>query len=229
MAIIQTSAASSGSVIVDPTMQAARISERPPEILGAYQYAITSGALTVVAAGGLVFSWRWNPSVTTNLCMIRRVEIGFATTTAFTAAQSLQYSMQIARAFTVVDSGGTSGAFTQANTGKMRTSMPTSQMAAAGSNIQIATTGAMSAGTRTLDTQPMAFMNGAVPASTAIATVPMQAIYQHQAGDYPLILAFQEGFIINNVQTMGAAGVGNLTVNVEWMELSATSGNVIAY
>jgi hypothetical protein len=227
MSIIQTAAASSGSAVVDPTMQAIRFSERPPEILGAYQYAITSGLLTVVAAGGTVFSFRFNPATTTNLCMIRRVEIGFATTTAFTTAQSLQYSMQIARAFTAVDSGGTSGAFTQANTGKMRTSMPTSQMSLTGSNIQIATTGAITAGTRTLDTQPMAFMNGA---STAVGTViPLTAIYQHQSGDYPLILGYQEGFIINNVQTMGAAGVGNLTVNVEWMELSATSGNVIAF
>ena len=229
MSIIQTAAASSGSAVVDPTMQAIRFSERPPEILGSYQYAITSGALTVVAAGGLVFSFRFNPAVVTNLCMIRRVEIGFATTTAFTAAQTLQYSMQIARAFTAVDSGGTSGAFTQANTGKMRTSMPTSQMSLTGSNIQIATTGAMSAGTRTLDTQPMAYMSGSVPASTAINNIPLTAIYQHQSGDYPLILAYQEGFIINNVQTMGAAGVGNLTVNVQWMELSATSGNVIAF
>ena len=227
MAIIQTAAASSGSAVVDPTFQAIRISERPPEVLGAYQYAMTSGALTTVAAGGLVFSFRWNPSVTTNLCMIRRVEIGVATATAFTTAQSLQYSMQIARAFTAVDSGGTSGAFTQANTGKMRTSMPTSQMAAAGSNIQIANTGAMTAGTRTLDTQPMSYLAGS---STAVATtLPLTAIYQHQTGDYPLILAYQEGFILNNVQTMGAAGVINLTVNVEWMELSATSGNVISY
>jgi hypothetical protein len=85
----------------------------------------------------------------------------------------------------------------------------------------------MSAGTRTLDTQPIAYLAGA---STAIGTtLTSTPIYQHQSGDYPLILAYQEGFIINNVQTMGATGVINLTVNVEWMELSATSGNVIAY
>jgi hypothetical protein len=227
MAIIQTAAASSGSAVVDPTFQAIRFSERPPEILGAYQYAITSGALTGVAAGALVYSFRFNPAVTSNLCMIRRVEIGFSTITAFGTAQALQYSMQIARAFTVVDSGGTSGAFTQANTGKMRTTMPTSQMSLTGSNIQIATAGAMTAGTRTLDTQPIAFLAGS---STAIGTsLTTSPIYQHQPGDYPLILGYQEGFILNNVQIMGATGVINLTVNVEWMELSATSGNVISY
>ena len=227
MAIIQTAAASSGSAVVDPTFQAVRFTQRPPEVLGSYQYGIASGNLTVVAAGALVYSFRFNPAVTTNLCMIRRVEINFSTITAFGAAQSLQYSMQIARAFTAVDSGGLSGAFTQSNTGKMRTSMPTSQMALAGSNIQIANTGAMTAGTRTLDTQPISFVTGTSNAvGTTLALAP---IYNHVPGDYPLILGYQEGFIINNVQTMGATGVINLTVNVEWMELSATTGNVISF
>jgi len=227
MAIIQTAAASSGSAVVDPTFQAIRISQRPPEVLGSYQYGITSGNMTTIAGGALVYSFRFNPAVTSNLCMIRRVELNVATITAFGAAQSLQYSMQIARAFTVVDSGGTSGAFTQANTGKMRTTMPTSQMALAGSNIQISTTGAMVAGTRTLDTQPISFVAGT---SNAIgASITLAPIYNHVPGDYPLILGYQEGFIINNVQTMGATGVINLTVSVEWMELSATTGNVISY
>jgi hypothetical protein len=182
-----------------------------------------------VAAGGLVFSFRWNPSTTTNLCMIRRVEVGFATTTAFTAAQSVQYSMQIARSFTASDTGGTSLSLAQANTGKMRTTMPSSAFTSTG-NIQIASTGAMSAGTRTLDSYPIAYAATFGPAASAIPTVmPITAMYQHQSGDYPLILANNEGFIVSNVIAMGAAGIINLTVNVEWMELSATSGNVIAY
>ena len=229
MAIIQTAAASSGSAVVDPTFQAIRFSERPPEILGAYQLAATSGSLTTVAAGGPVFSFRWNPSTTTNLCMIRRVEISFATTTAFTAAQSLQYSMTIARSFTVNDSAGTSLSLAQANTGKMRTTMPSSAFTSSG-NIQIANTGALTAGTRTLDSYPMSYASIAGPAATPIPTAfPLTPIYQHQSGDYPLILANNEGFIITNTIVMGAAGVGLLTVAVEWMELSATSGNVIAF
>lgn len=227
MAIIQTGAASSGNQIVDPTMQAARFTIRPAEALGSYQVALTSGSLTGVAAGAPVFSFRFNPAVTTNLVMIRRIEIGFSTLTAFTTAQSLQYSLQIARAWTVIDSGGTSAAFTQPNTGKLRTTMPTSQMSLTGSNIQIANTGALTAGTRTLDTQAIAFCAGT---SNAVgATMPLTTIFQQQTGDYPLILGFQEGFIINNVQAMGAAGVGNFTVNVEWMELPPTSGNVISF
>lgn len=226
MAIIQSGAASTTLMTVDPTMLAARTSERPPEILGAYSMGLTSGALTVVAAGGTVYSFRWAPPTATQLCMIRRVEIGFSTVTAFGTAQSLQYSMQIARAFNASDTGGTAALFTQTNTGKHRTTMPTSAFAGGG-QLMIANTGANSAGTRTLDTQAIGFVQGA---STAIGTVlTATPIFQHQPGDYPLIFANNEGFIINNVQTMGATGVINLTVNVEWMELAATTGNAIAY
>jgi hypothetical protein len=98
---------------------------------------------------------------------------------------------------------------------------------AGGGQIMIANTGANTAGTRTLDTQAMAFTQGS---STALATTMLNnPLYQHQTGDYPIILAANEGFIINNVTTMGAAGVINLTVNVEWFELAATTGNAIAY
>jgi hypothetical protein len=226
MAIIQSGANSTVLQTIDPTFLAARYSERPPEILGAYQIGLTSGALTVAAAGSTVYSFRWAPAVTTNLCMLRRVEIGFSTITAFTAAQSLQYSMQLARQWTANDTGGTTALFTQTNTGKFRTTMPTSAFAGGG-QIMIANTGANTAGTRTLDTQAMAFTQGS---STALATTMLNnPLYQHQTGDYPIILAANEGFIINNVQVMGAAGVINLTVNVEWFELAATTGNAIAY
>ena len=226
MAIIQSGASATVLQTVDATMLAARISERPPEILGAYNLALTSGALTVVAAAGTVFSFRWAPPTATQLCMIRRVEVGFSTITAFGAAQSLQYSMQVARNWTASDTGGTAAAFTQTNTGKMRTTMPTSAFAGGG-QIMIANTGANTAGTRTLDTQAMMFTQGQ---STSIGTVLISVpIFQHQPGDYPLILATSEGFIINNVQTRAATGVINLTVNVEWMELAATTGSAIAY
>ena len=226
MAIIQSGASSTTLLTVDPTFVAARVSDHPPEILGAYQMGLTSGALTGVAAGGTVFSFRWNPPTTTQLCMVRRVEVGFSTITAFTTAQSLQYSIQVARNWTVSDTGGTAAAFTQTNTGKMRTTMPTSAFAGGG-QIMIATTAANTAGTRTLDTQAFQFTNGT---SSAIATsLTASPVFQQQTGDYPLILANNEGFIINNVQLMGAAGVINLVVNIEWMELAATTGNAIAY
>jgi len=226
MAIIQSGASATVLQTVDATMLAARVTERPPELLGAYSMGLTSGSLTGVAAGGTVYSFRWAPTTSTQLCMVRRVEIGFSTITAFGTAQPLQYSMQVARSWSTNDTGGTAALFTQTNTSKLRTTMPTSAFAGGG-QLMIATTGANTAGTRTLDTQAMAFTQGQ---STAIGTVlTAQPIFLHQPGDYPLILAVNEGFIINNVQTMGATGVINLTVTVDWMELAATTGNAIAY
>jgi hypothetical protein len=226
MAIIQSGANSTVLQTVDPTMTAARITMRPSELLGAYQMGLTSGSLTTVAAGATVYSFRWAPATSTNLCLVRRVEIGFSTITAFGTAQALQYSLQIARQWNTADTVGTTALFTQTNTGKFRTTMPTSAFAGGG-QLTIATTGAITAGTRTLDTQAIAFTQGT---SSAIGTtMPNNAIYQQQTGDYPIILAANEGFIINNVQTMGATGVINLTVNVEWFELAATTGNAIAY
>jgi hypothetical protein len=226
MAIIQSGASSSTTMTVDPTMLAARISERPPEILGAYQIGAVSGLLTGAAAGATVFSFRWAPSTSTQLCMIRRVEVGFSTTTAFGTAQALSYSMIIARSYTVSPTAGTQLLFSAANSGKMRTAMPNSAFVAAG-DIRIASTAAITAGTRTLDTNPVAYVQGS---STAIGTtLTSQPIFQHQPGDYPLILATNEGFEIQSNIAMGATGVINLTVMVEWMELAATTGNAIAY
>jgi hypothetical protein len=226
MAVIQSGTSGTTLMTVDPTFASGRTSIRPPEILGSYQMGLVSGALTGAAAGSTVFSFRWAPATSTNLCLIRRIEIGFATVTAFTTAQALSYSMQVARQWTASDTGGTAAAFTQTNTAKLRTVMPTSGFATGG-QIMIANTGANTAGTRTLDTQAMGFTTGS---STAVGTsLSPQAVFQQQTGDYPLIFAANEGFIVNNVITMGAAGVINLYVNVEWFELAATSGAAINY
>lgn len=234
MAIIQSavpSGVAGGSAIVDPTFQAVRQTIRPPEILGAYSMSMVSGNITVIAAGTTatpvsLFSMRWAPATSTNLCMIRRIEVGFNTITAFGAAQSLQYNMVIARNFTVNQSGGTIASFAQTNTGKHRTVMPTSNFAGGGS-IQMATTTALAGTAFTVDSQYFASVNGT---STTVGTsIPMTPIYQHQTGDYPLMFAINEGFLISNGQVMGATGVGNLIVNVEWFELAATTGAAIAY
>lgn len=233
MAIIQSGASGTTLLTVDPTFLAARISDHPPEILGAYSISGVSGLLTTVAAGTAaspspVFAFRWAPATTTQLCMIRRIEIGFNTTTAFGTAQSLQYNLLLLRSYSATyTTNATQLTFTNSNTAKHRTVMPNSAFTGGG-QIQISTTAAMTTGSSfTQDTQFLATINGS---STAVGTsIPMTPIFQHQAGDYPLIFANNEGFLINNGQAMGATGVGNLIVNVEWMELAATTGNAIAF
>jgi len=236
MAIIQTGVASGavgGNLIIDPTFQATRNAERPPECLGSYSMTLISGSLTGVAAGTTgslvsVYSFRWAPATSTQLCMIRRIEIGFNTTTAFGTAQSLQYNMMLLRSFSVNQSGTTPiiSSFSNTSTAKHRSTMPTSGMATGGGLI-MSNASALTGTSFTADSMFYSTVNGT---STTIGTsMPMTPIYQHQTGDYPLIFAVNEGFLINNGQAMGATGVINLIVNVEWMELAATTGNAIAY
>jgi hypothetical protein len=222
MAIIQSGVIGSTLVNIDPTMLALRNAERPPEILGSYGISGVSGLLTTVAASGIVFSFRWAPANSNLVCQIRRVEVGFSITTIFGTAQPLQYSMFVNRNFTVSASGGTGLTPSQAtaqNMYKFKTAgAPTAFTN--GGDIRIASTGALSGGTRVQDTNPIGYVNAFATATTsdrqAFSSYP---IYQHQFGDYPLTLAPNEGFEIQNAILMGASGVINLTVNVEWQEM----------
>jgi hypothetical protein len=222
MAIIQSGVIGSTLTTIDPTMLALRNAERPPEILGSYGISGVSSALTTAAAAGTVFAFRWAPANSNLVCQIRRVEVGFSVTTLFSTAQPLQYAMFVNRNVTVAASGGTALTPTAAaaqNMYKFKTvGAPTAFTT--GGDIRIASSGALTAGTRVPDTNPIGYVNAFAAQTTsdrqAFSSYP---IYQHQFGDYPLTLAPNEGFEIQNVILMGAAGVINLTVNVEWMEM----------
>lgn len=196
---------------VDATFRAARVTLRPMELIGYYSISGASGALTGVAAAGPVFSFRNTGS---NLLLVRRVTIGFVTTTAFTTAQGLDYQIFRANSFTVSDSGGT--ALYTAGANKHRTSFTNVTSAP---DIRIASTGALTAGTRTLETAGMGIAGGS---STAVGTsmVPTDLLEQ-DAGDYPFVFAQNEGFIVANGIAMGAAGVIRLQVSVEYLETAS--------
>ena len=196
---------------VDAAFRSARVTLRPMELIGYYSVSGSSGALTGVAANGPVWSFRNTGS---NLLLVRRVSIGFVTTTAFTTAQGLQYEMFRATSFTASDSGGTALYTVGAN--KHRNDFPNVTSAP---DIRIASTGALTAGTRTLQTAGMGIAGGS---STAVGTsMPITDILEQDSGDYPFVLAQNEGFIIANGIAMGAAGVIRLQVSVEYAEVTS--------
>ena len=51
--------------------------------------------------------------------------------------------------------------------------------------------------------------------------MPITPLFSHDPGDYPLILAQNEGFIITNGIAMGAAGVINLIDHIEFAEAAS--------
>jgi hypothetical protein len=213
MAIIQSGGGAGTPLLVDPNFGAARVTIRPMDVLGWLSVSAASGALTGVAAGGAVFSFR---NISANPVIIRRVGIGFVTTTAFTTAQALSWGLAIQRAFTASDSAGTAIALV-GNNGKHRTSLATLTSV----DCRISAAAALTAGTKTADANDLAMQagfSGAVGVSLAIA---MNNLLSHDTGDYPLVLSQNEGFNIFNRTAMGAAGVGTLFVAMELAEATA--------
>ena len=197
---------------IDADHGALRASLQPENFLGHYQVGATSGLITVLAANAPVFSFR---NLAANLIIVKRISIGFSTTTAFTTAQALAWDLLFARSFTVSDSAGTAIVVT-GNQNKVRTSF----VAPTSIDMRISATAALTAGTRTLDTVAMAVGNGGVTAVVG-SVVPIFDIWRHDASDHPLVLAQNEGLVIQNKIVMGVAGVGNLHVNVEFGEVAA--------
>lgn len=208
---IQLIGAGGATQEVDATKAAARVSLRPAENIGYYSVAGASGAMTGVAANGPVFSFR---NTGANLILIRNVRVGFVVTTAFTTAQGLAYSLVKANSFTASDTGGT--ALFVAGSNKHRNSMTNITSAP---DIRIGSTAALTAGTRTLETVSMSIAGGA--AQAVGAAMPITDLLENDAGDHPLVLAQNEGFIVSNLIAMGAAGVIQLHVSIEFMEASS--------
>lgn len=198
---------------VDATMRARRVSIRPHEVLTWLSVGASSGALTGAAANSAIFSLR---NIGTNLLIVRRIGVGFITTTAFTTAQQLDYGLQVARAFSASDTAGTAITLT-GNNCKHRTSLATPSNL----NMQIAAAAALTAGTKTLDTNFLTQTSQWSGAVGATMQPSLNNLLAHDAGDYPLVLANNEGLNIMNLTAMGAVGVIKAYVNIEFAEATA--------
>jgi hypothetical protein len=222
MATLDSPTKASVSEEVDPSNAAARVSLRPlehvgitPVLGGHYRLSAKSGLATVIASGGAIFTMRWADSART--AIINKIWAGFIPTTGFTAAQAVDVDVVKVTAYTAIDTGGTPIALGSSN--KKRTNMNNSQMLAS-----IATTAALGAGTGASDANAMGqnslYQQFAV--TNANAALPMQPLIDYNAGaEYPMALAQNEGFRVRIVTTMGAAGVGNFTIMVDWAEVPA--------
>lgn len=188
---------------------------------GAYRVSAVSGLITGLNAGDPVFSMRWAPALpTTNArslttFVLERLRVKWRTISGFTAAQEVTLDTFVARAFTANDTGGTAVTLTT-NNAKKRTSFPTSVV----TDMRISATGALTAGTRTLDANPIATDGFAELA--AAATVPkgrfdLEVLDQDQ-DRFPLVLMPKEGLVITNRVALGAGGTGRLIVEMDWLE-----------
>lgn len=196
------------------------------KLRGRYRNVVRSGALTGVAAhtttAGHVCTWRWDDTTVTGLVgLVRYVGINFQLTTAYATDQEHGYALYCARGYTAAHTGGTAidtgGTIT--GTGKRFTNQSASLL----TGMRMGTTDAMTAGTHTIDANPQGIYTAF--AETVGDTIPHRAsgggyatLWDSRADGNHLLFDNDEGFIISNVILMGATGVGNLTVCVEWDE-----------
>ncbi|HUX12267.1 MAG TPA: hypothetical protein VMW87_04525 [Spirochaetia bacterium] len=204
-----------GGVI--PIQQVARIGQVESQATGgaAFSLGLKSGStgLTGLVAAAPIFSLRW-ASLTTN-ALITLFRWQFVVTTVATVAGLLDSALSVARGFTVADTSGVAVTLS-GNDQKKRTAYPSTGMA-----MRVAQTAALTAGTRTLDDNPVA--NDAAwlatttlgPTADILPGLPPR-FDPRQEG---ILLAANEGLVLALIAAMPASVVAQLYVNIEWKEI----------
>lgn len=187
--------------------------------LGHYRYGGFTGILpAALAANSEIFQFRWTDA--TRLCIILKVKISAAvSTTFFAAGVPVQIGLFKSTAWTVAGTLGT--AITPAALLKTRTSMGSSLVAAG--DMRIATTAALGAGTKTIETLAMSAVvaPGPITASLNGLILPETLMVEADQGDgeHPLTLVQNEGFSIRSV-AVPATGTWTAAVTVTWAEVA---------
>jgi hypothetical protein len=209
---------------VDGTgFRAQRVTIRPPEYgtLGAYSYGGFTGILpAALGANSEIFQFRWTDA--TRLCVINSVKISACvSTTFFAAGVPVQIDLVKSTAWTVAGTLGTG--INPAALLKKRTSMGSSLVA--NGDMRIATTAALGAGTKTLETLSLAAIAAPGPITASLngqiiapGTVLFEADVSH--GEHPLTLVQNEGFSIRSV-AVPATGTWTASIMVDWTEVAA--------
>ena len=211
---------------VDPTHSAARMSFRPMELgtRGAYSLGVVSGVMAAgLAANAEIFQMRWSNA--THKMLLRRLWLSVARGgTAFTAG-NCEFNMTLARNWSADGGGGTAIVFSTANTNKKRTDFPLSLFSDTG--VRQSATAALTAGTKTLDTNRAASISSfissvATTASEQPIVMPETHLWQRNTADeYPILFEQNEGLVVR--ATVPATGTWQWSINVEWCEIDPTA------
>lgn len=190
---------------------------------GAFRLSMVSGTIgAAIAANSELFQFRY---VTGNarVCLVHGISVSAGANVAATAAALLSLRATIARVWTAAGTGGTRATLS-GNNQKLRTGHTTSEVSDAG----MATTAALGAGTKTLDTQDIGGVaygvgTGAITTAVNLNLVPKTNLLGDFAGSiaFPLVLANQEGFVIRTGIINPATMTWNLTVDVAWSEVTS--------
>lgn len=194
-------------------------------VSGYYGVAQASGATVSLAAAAHLASLR--NSSAAMLLVLLRIKVGFTVNGAITAATQMDLQAVLARAFTADFTTNSTAASLSSGANRVRGVMATSVLGATGP--RIATTAAMSGQTLTADANPFAmtaFTNQPSGNATVTQAVgvghPMVSLYELTPGyQHPIILAANEGVLIQPVTTGPVTGSIKYYVQWEWAELAS--------
>jgi hypothetical protein len=192
---------------------------------GGTSYRISAFTGTIgaaLAAASEVFQFRFL-SGTKTFAIVYKVEFeGMGIVAVATAAGPVGFEVVPARAWSVAGSGGTRIANSGDNM-QMETSIANSQV----NDIGIATTAALTAGTKTLDANAVGGVLGGVGTGAVTIYGPSSIVAPNYllnaltGGDMPLVLANQEGFVIRTSHVGPAALTYVARFSVAWSEVTA--------
>lgn len=209
---------------VDGTQhRALKVTSRPINYgsLGIYKCGAVTGTIAAaLGANSEIFQFRWPEA--SNLCLVNNVEISAGANVAAGAAALAAFRMTVARSWTVAGSGGTRITL-PANTNKLRTSMGSSLV----NDIGMATTGALTAGTKTLDAQDFSAIafgigTGAITTAVNLSLISLTHLWDwNQEGNHPLVLAQNEGFVIRTGAAFPTTMTWHAAVHMSWAEVAS--------
>lgn len=183
--------------------------------LGSYRLSLLSGTMAAgLAANSEIYQFRWSDA--SRLCVVTSVVWDglSGSSTAFTAGFG-KCDMMVARSWTADGSGGSAATLT-GNNQKNRTNMATTLLGAA----RIASTAALTAGTKTLDSQSIGQYSATFGTTANTQWMPQFDLFHADpGGESPLILAQNEGFVVR--ATVPATGTWQFGLTVCWTELTS--------
>lgn len=215
-----------GGVIADvqgTTFRALSVSAKPLEYttFGHYSFGGFTGILpAALTANSEIFQFRWADA--SRLAIITRIRVSACvSTTFFAAGVPVQIDLVKSTGWTVAGTGGT--AISPAALLKKRTSMGSSLVASG--DMRIATTAALGAGTKTLETVSMGALCAPGPITASLngqiiapGTVMWEA--DMDGAGHPFALVQNEGISIRSV-AVPATGTWEATIQINWAEVAS--------
>jgi hypothetical protein len=180
---------------------------------------MVSGTMAAgLAASSEIFQVRWTQ--TPNLAIVWGVNLDGLSGSATAFAGGFAFiNLTIARAWSGDGSGGSAATLT-GNNQKLRSSMATTSMG----SIRISSTGALGAGTKTLDAQPEGQISFSTNTSASVNYQTMIGLYgpaslEDGGNPAPIVLSQNEGVVVR--ATMPATGTWQFGISTAWTEVAS--------